>query len=140
MDLSELVECEIDSISFLTNTYGRQLKIGIKTHTRGRVVMVAEAVESFLLESMRERNYIDSVKIFDRKNIVMENERATNGIFYLLQHRSIEETDLKIFGSVIAEEIDAILNGFKILVQIDALYGADMIFIAKSLKIEELAE
>jgi hypothetical protein len=136
LNLIEYIECEFNAVSIVDVNDGRQFHVGILTHDGRRVELVADQVDDFSLDNMRLRNYIEEILIYDYLNIDEKSEDAIRGIFYLLQGRPLEKDDRIVFGEAINRMVTNIKSGEKILVEINSLYGGDMTFFARKIRIE----
>ncbi len=105
-----------------------------QAQTTNVLTLVAENVSRFLVNEFREQNIIDRITVWDSQSEVEEFRVCLS---YLLGGAN-RQTDMPSqIKHAIDDELKAIHDGEKILVEIEPVFGAAICFTAQSLRLQD---
>jgi hypothetical protein len=130
MDFSNCVEGHLTGIS--VDEELKTIDFSIRLQAGGVVALKARDVTQFVANEFREKNIIDRINVWNQESKVDS-----------FQHHLLElvtgRTDAVIdgaFASIFEGQLKAISAGEKVLVEIEPVYGARALILAKSLSFE----
>lgn len=129
-----LTEATIDSIHL--ESTNRVIRIDITCMWKGaeRRQIVARGVDDFVLSDMRMSNIIDRVTQFDGSDGNSAETVAAARLFVMMRGREPTVGDLQ--WPELTEKLVQIRDGSLILIEIEPVYGASAIILAKSFQLE----
>lgn len=136
MNLDNLVECVIHTVSISNVDSCIHVNFFIISHERKNLILTACNTSDFLLNGMREQNIIDSIHIFDSDE--MENEDTKYRLFYLVNGKQFDSKEnLSLAWKLIDKKIEDIRLSQQIMVEIEEVAGASVLLIADKLVLSE---
>ncbi|GAB6044396.1 hypothetical protein [Endothiovibrio diazotrophicus] len=134
MDLDLFVECKIVSTSIVETEAGTNVLIGINDHDNKHWLLSALSVSDFLLNEMRTQNIIDRINLF--ANGMSCEQDVLDRIYYLL-HGKIPEHQEGLAHKDVNKVIDDINSSKRVFLEIEAVYGASVLLIARDVSLEQ---
>lgn len=134
MDLTVCVEAHLTGI--LLEEKSKQICVSLLLLDGKRATLRADCVDRCVANEFRERNIIDRVSLWDKNSSSEDFYKPLAG---LLSGKSEIPVD-DAFLPVINCEIEAIKTGQKVLIEIEAIYGASIVMLAERISIEFMAD
>ncbi|GAB3627740.1 hypothetical protein PTE30175_02436 [Pandoraea terrae] len=131
---SHLVEAEITGILVFADK--KCVEIKIRDSNRNDWLILAEGVDDVLVEEMRLTNIVDRVWQVDASTSI--TERVAQRIYYLLRDGDSEGFDKE--WSVLQAKLDAIRRNELSFCEIEPVYGATVMMLAKHIKLEMVTQ
>jgi len=130
MNFSDCVEGHLTGISVDEESKGVDFSIRLQA---GRsVVLSARGVTQLAVSEFREKNIIDRVNAWGHESKVSDFQ-------HLLVELLTGQTDLAVdgaFSSLIERQLKAINAGETVLIEIEPVYGARVLMLAKSIALQ----
>jgi len=131
----EYIECDITMVSIESSASRQNVMLRIVDHQGEGHHLLAESVGYFSLETMRLRNIVETVSLYDSVDFHENTSEVEEKIFYLLQGRQPEDKDRGVLFNVVSKLMNDIAHGRKVLLEIVSLYGADLLLLAEKVSI-----
>ena len=132
MDFDAFVECRINTVSVVETEKGTNVLVDIEDHEKKHWLLTASVVSDFVLKEMRLQNIIDRINLLDKNNIGDKESREK--IFYLLRGKLPESED-ELTWEGVEKIIRDIQESKSILLEIEAVYGASVLLVAKDISL-----
>jgi hypothetical protein len=132
-----LVESTIDSVH--VDTLNKEIRIDVTCawEGKGRQQIVATGVDDFVANEMRLSNIIDRVNRFDGDDLDRKDSDTSKRLFFLMRGKNPSSSELE--WKVLQEKISCIRDGKLSLLEIEPVYGATIVILAKNFSLEPIA-
>ncbi len=132
-DLSNFVEGFITGI--VVEHPDKIVSIFLLYRNQCNFVLKAEGVEKFVANEMREQNIIDRINVWDKQS----DESSFRPILAALISGQSEYDKLnEAFLPLIDLQVNTIRNEGKILIEIEPVYGASVMLLARKISLRKL--
>ena len=131
-----LTEATIDSIYFDHANSGIRIEISTVWEDKKRKQIVASGVDDFVINEMKFSNIIDRINLFNCDDIESNKREMARRLFFLL--RGVEPSQLDFDWGVLHEKIESIRNGSLIFMEIEPVYGATILILAKHIELQTI--
>ncbi len=135
INFPEYIECELVAVSVDSVADRQDVLFKIIDHQEKEHRILARSVKYFSLEAMRLRNVIENVSLYNAIDSQCDRSEVEEKIFFLLQGRGREEKDKGLLFDVISRLSEDIAHGRMVLLEIVALYGADILLLGEEISI-----
>jgi hypothetical protein len=128
-------DCLIEANIYSVRVDPERKEIGIELAYAGngkKAVIVAEGVDYFVLKEMRISNVIDRVQIFGVDDVA--DPAVINSVFFLLQGRLPNLFEIE--WPALQQKLNAIRNKYLTLMEIEPVYGARILLLAKRIELQ----
>lgn len=132
-----LVESTIDSVH--VNALNKEIRINVTCacEGKGRQQIIATGVDDFVVSEMRISNIIDRVNRFDGDDLDRSDSDTSKRLFFLMRGKAPSFSELE--WDVLQKKLSYIRDGKLSLLEIEPVYGATIIILAKSFSLELIA-
>ena len=132
-----LVESTIDSVH--VDTLNKEIRIDVTCawEGKGRQQIIATGVDDFVANEMRLYNIIDQVNRFDSDDLDRKDSDTSKRLFFLMRGKAPSSSELE--WEVLQEKLSCIRDGKLSLLEIEPVYGATIIILAKNFRLEPIA-
>lgn len=132
IDFSGFVEAHVTGILFSEDDKG--MSIFFRGQARHRSTLVAEGVDRFVADKLREQNIVDRIHLWDSAS---EPNDYWDSLALLLSGVRSDERNEAFWLPVTEREVVAIERGEKVFVEIEPVYGGWIVFLAASIAIKK---
>ena len=133
-NFDKFVEATIESIMFNCEEKKLSIKI-ISPWDNSRTTITADGIYDCLIDQLRASNIIEKLTLFTARNFNDITSELSRSFFYLLRGFEPEQKDLE--WDVLKEKLKKVENGFMSLLEIEPVFGARFIILAKSISFED---
>lgn len=131
-----LVEATIDAIHVDSANKAVRIDVTCAWEGKDRKQIVATDVDDFVANEMRLSNIVDRVSRFDADDINDEAAQVAKSLFFLMRGREPRPFDLE--WPALREKLARIRDGGLSLLEIEPVYGATILILAKDFRIEPM--
>lgn len=129
-----LTEATIDAIYVESTKKEIRIDVTCRWQEETRKQIIAEGVEDFVINEMRLSNIIDRVTFFDANG--GQEKDAARRLFLVMRGREPDVSDLE--WPALLEKLDRIRDGVLTLIELEPVYGATVILLAESIRLESI--
>jgi hypothetical protein len=124
-----LVESTIDAVHFDLGHKEVRIELTCAWEGKDRKLIVATGVDDFVVNEMRLSNIVDRVSRFD-----VEDFEVARRLFFLMRGAAPSASDLE--WPIFKEKLALIREGKLSLLEIEPVYGATILILAESFRLE----
>lgn len=129
-DWPEFVESHLTGIAIEDSR--RFVRIYLRGVDHRRSVLTISGVDRLIVNEMRERNIVESIRCWNQFGSDMEGSEL---LTFLITGRQTDDGDTA-FAAVVETARESIRRGEKVLLEISPVYGAQVIALATDVSIE----
>ena len=133
-----LCEATIDAVFLYPAAKEIRIDLTIPWEKRPKCKLVASGVEDFLVNEMSLSNIVDRLIRYDEKRLVLDKNEVAQRLFFLMRGKNASETDLA--WPALEKNLSLIRSGDLTLIEIEPVYGASILLLAKTITLEEKIE
>ena len=133
-----LIEASIDAIS--VDPVKKEIRINLTCmgQEQKRKQIVATGVDDFVVYEMRLSNIVDRVTQFGTNVVAQEEPEIAKRLFFMMRGREPDSNDLA--WPVLIEKLTRIQDGTLRLIEIEPVYGATVMVLARSFQLESIVD
>jgi hypothetical protein len=130
-DFSVFIESRLVNVDF--NEDEKSVAIGLILGSKGKAKIVLQGIDIFILSEMRERNIVESILVYDDH---ADRTEFDSTLSMLISGYPDKNAYDKSFLTVIESAALSIESGQQILVEIRAIFGAQVVALVDSIHCE----
>jgi hypothetical protein len=136
-NLELLVEATINGV--FTDPVRKEVRIQLTSawDPRERMQFLASGVDDFFASEMRLSNVVEGVTLHDAAGIDTDSAKVAQRLFLMMRGRQPEEGELE--WDILLGKMERIRHGEFVLLDIESLYGADLLILASKIVLQRHA-
>jgi len=124
-DFRDFVEARITGIALLDES--KTVRISLRGQAKQCFTLIAEGVDRIVVNEFREQNIVDRLTVWDSKTDPTEYRSTLVSLISGLIGDAVDPA----WNPVIEREIEAISLGSKVLIEMEPVFGASVILLAR---------
>jgi hypothetical protein len=130
LELADCVEAHVVGLQVPEQT--KVVSIVLRLVGGRTAILTAEGVDRFLVNELREQNIIDRINVWDKGSSQEEFQQR------LAELIGADRDSASVFSSLVASETHRIAKGERVLVEIEPVYGAWFLMLARSVSLQAM--
>jgi hypothetical protein len=137
-NLNLLVESAITALHF--DGVNREMIIDVRCawEPKERRRLVVKGIDDLLIDDMRPGSIIDRVSLYGKEDSMDDTSECASSLFFLMQKRELNATDLE--WPAFKDKRSLIQEDSLTLMVIEPVFGASIIALAESIRLEAMSD